>query len=211
MDARPPKPWIRSGFIATLMAVYLSLFAWLNGMGARQSPRPADVIIVLGTRAHADGQPGTSLKGRLDTALTLYRSGRAGLIATTGGRGESGVIESVVSRDYLVARGVPPQAIIGETLSHTTWENFLFIEPELQAQGVTSCLIVTDPFHMERSLAIAHELGLSAYPAPSFKGPGWRPMGMVFYTTREMGAWVKYAAMWAGRAWVRTHDGIVNK
>lgn len=153
-----------------------------------------------GARVEASGQPGPSLKARLDEALRLYQEGRAKTIVCTGGRGESGPIESEAARDYLVARGVPLPAIVLERMSHTTWENFTFAQQEMQLRGLRTCLVVTDPFHMQRCLWMATEAGLEGYPAPSFNGPAWRrPTSMVYYTTREMLAWVKYGAEHAGR------------
>lgn len=152
-----------------------------------------------GARVEADGTPGPSLRGRLEEALRLYRQGQARVVVCTGGKGESGPIESEVARDYLVQRGVPREAIVLERMSHTTWENFAFARPEMEQKGLHSCLVVTDPFHIQRCLWLASDAGLEAYPSPSFNGPAWRPRGMLYYTTREMLAWVKYAAERAGR------------
>lgn len=165
----------------------------------RTSDAKADCILVPGARAEANGQPGPSLRGRLDEALRLYQRGRSRTFVCTGGKGESGPIESEVARDYLIARGVPSDAILLERMSHTTWENFAFARPEMERKGLHSCLVVTDPFHIQRCLWMASEAGLEGYPTPSFNGPAWRPGGMLFYTTREMLAWVKYGAERAGR------------
>lgn len=104
-----------------------------------------------------------------------------------------------MAREFLAANGVPQHSIVTENMSHTTWENFVFAAQEMRRRGWRSCLVVTDPFHMQRCLTMARELGLEAYPAPSFDGPGWRLGGMLYYTNREMAAWVKYAGESAGR------------
>lgn len=190
---------IRLEFCLCLLGLYLVVFAVLNGLGSRVWRGQAECIVILGSKVEADGTPGTALTGRLELALRLYRAGVATNFATTGGRGASGSIESEAARNWLVARGVPQSNIVEEALSHTTWENLVFIAPEIRSRGWKTCLIVTDPFHMERSLMMAREIGLEVYPAPSFYGPGWRPAGMIYYSTREMGAWVKYLGQRAGR------------
>lgn len=183
-----------------LVGLYLAWFAAINGAGMRSADSSADCILVPGARVEANGQPGLSLQGRLDQAVTLFQAGRAPRIVCTGGRGESGPIEAEAARDYLVGQGVPPEAILLEGMSHTTWENFVFATQEMRAHGLRSCLVVTGPFHMQRCLWMARELDLEPRPAPSFRGPAWAPRGMLFYTSREMAAWLKYGADRLGRA-----------
>lgn len=165
----------------------------------RSDLRSVDCLFVPGARVDADGTPGASLQARLDTAAELYRSGLAKFVVCTGGRGESGAIEAQAARDYLEALGVPREAFLLEEMSHTTWENFVFALQEMRPKGLRSCLVVTDPFHMRRCLTMAQELGLEAHSAPTFDGPAWRPRGWLYYTTREIGAWLKYCAERARR------------
>ncbi len=184
-----------------LAGLYLAWFAVINGAGARSAQGKADCLLVPGAKVEADGRPGPSLRARLDHAARLFHEGRAPRVVCTGGKGESGPIEAEAARDYLIGQGVPPEAFLLEGMSHTTWENFVFASQEMRPQGIRSCLVVTDPFHMQRCLWMARELGLEALPAPSFEGPAWGPRGMLFYTSREMAAWLKYGADRAGRAW----------
>jgi len=47
---------------------------------------------------------------------------------------------------------------------------------------------------------MARELGLEAYPAPSYTGPGARqPGSLLFYSTRELAGILKYGAERLGR------------
>lgn len=194
------RRWPRREFVALLLTLYLGLFAALNCGGSRAQEERADFIIVPGARVQKDGQPGPSLHGRLEHAAELYKKGLASHIVCTGGRGDSGHLEAEASRDFLVDRGVPAEAVVLEDMSHTTWENFAFAVDETGPRGWTTCLVVTDPFHMLRCLAMAREVGLQPLAAPAFGGPGWkRPGSMVYYTTREMAAWVKYLGEAAGR------------
>jgi uncharacterized SAM-binding protein YcdF (DUF218 family) len=201
LDNLFPKRWRpRAGFLCLLLSAYAVWFFAINFLGSRSASGTADCILVPGARVDAKRQPGPSLKGRLDTAVALYGQGRASLIMCTGGRGESGPIEAEVAREYLVDQGVPKEAIRLEDMSHTTWENFVFASQQMAREGLRSCLVVTDPFHMQRCLWMAEEVGLKPLPAPSFTGPGWRhPGGMLYYTSREMAAWTKYAGERAGR------------
>ncbi len=187
--------------LAILAGLYVIALLTITVSGFGEQDEPVDCILVPGARVESTGEPGPSLRGRLERALTLYKAGRAKGIVCTGGRGESGPVESLAARDYLVARGVPVESIALEEMSHTTWENFVFAEPEMRRRKWRRCLVVTDPFHMRRCLWMATELGLQARSAPSFTGPAWRPGGWLYYTTREIGAWLKYGAERARRSW----------
>lgn len=194
--------------LAVLAALYAVALLVVTGAGVGEQDETVDCILVPGARVDSTGDPGPSLRGRLDRALGLFQAGRAKGIVCTGGRGESGPIESQAARNYLVARGVPVESIVLEEMSHTTWENFVFAEPEMSRRGWRRCLVVTDPFHMRRCLWMAAELKLEAYSAPSFTGPAWRGLGgWLYYTTREIGAWLKYSTARARRNWDDSGSG----
>lgn len=188
------------------MTVYGAGLLLITASGMRSDLRPVDCLFVPGARVDADGTPGASLQARLDTAAELYRSGLAELVVCTGGRGESGAVEAQAAREYLAAHGVPRRAVLLEEMSHTTWENFVFALQEMKSRSLRSCLVVTDPFHMPRCLTMAQELGIEAYSAPTFQGPAWKPRGWLYYTTREIGAWLKYSAERARRTFDKVMD-----
>ena len=58
-------------------------------------------------------------------------------------------------------------AMLAENQSRTTWQN-LENARELSSQfGIRSFLLVSDPLHMRRSVLMATDIGLVAYPAPT--------------------------------------------
>lgn len=185
--------------LLAFVALYVVALLVINLSGVYEHRAPVDCLLVPGARVESTGKPGPLLMARLNRAIELYQSGRARGVVCTGGRGESGPIESQSARDYLTSRGIPGEAVLLEEMSHTTWENFVFAKLEMDRRGWRSCLVVTDPFHMRRCRWMAQEVGLQAYAAPTFSGPAWRPRGLLYYSTREGGAWLKYAAERARR------------
>jgi uncharacterized SAM-binding protein YcdF (DUF218 family) len=162
-------------FVVMLILIYLVVTAvqvWLTGR--RYEPRPAGAIVVMGA-AQYNGVPSPDLASRLQEALTLWRAGDAKVIMVTGGK-ESGdrYTESGASARYLEAHGVPATDIV-EVTGRDTWEELSLAAPQLRQRGDTTVLIATDPFHEDRSLAIATEVGLVAYPSPTRTSPisGW--------------------------------------
>lgn len=180
--------------VAGLVLAWLAFAGWITWAGCETRLRPADCIVVLGARSLADGTPGASLEGRCRRALELWREGWAPVLLFTGGRGETGTVEGEVGAAWARARGVPAEALVIEDRSHTTRENLEFAAAIMRKRGWSRCLVVTDPFHIPRAMALARDAGLQADPAPTFAGPAWRKWNTwAWYTFRETFAWVKYA------------------
>lgn len=162
----------------TLLAVLLYA-GWVERQIRTQSDleqaRPADVIVVMGAAAYR-GKPSPVLKARLDHALYLYLQGISPRVATTGGAGGDPVFtEAETMRDYLVARGVPSEAIIVEAQSASTVESTAAIGEIMRRMGLRSCVLVSDGYHIFRSKRMLEERGFRVYgsPRPSVQKGTW--------------------------------------
>lgn len=183
--------------LAVIVLLWVLGMAWITWAGTRTDLRKVDCIVVLGARALADGSPGPSLRARCQRGVELWRQRWAPILLFTGGRGQSGTVEGEVGLRYALAQGVPATALHYEGSSHNTRQNFLYASQVMRIHQWHSCLLVTDPFHEPRALALAQQFGLEAYPAPTFTGPAWRNWGTWgLYTVRESLSWVKY---WSGQ------------
>lgn len=151
--------------IALLFAGGLAIDIWrYAGIVAN---RPADAALVLGA-AVLGNEPSPVLAERLRHARQLLETGQVRAIVVTGGRSpEDDLSEAEASRDWLVAEGVPADAIVLENASRTTIENLLLARPVLSQAGLQSVLIVSDPLHMRRAMLIAERMGLDAAPSPT--------------------------------------------
>jgi uncharacterized SAM-binding protein YcdF (DUF218 family) len=153
-------------FVVTLVQVWLT--------SRHYDPRPAQAIVVMGA-AQYDGVPSPDLRARLNEALLLFHQGDAGVVAVTGSK-EKGdqFTEAEAGARYLETKGVPSTAIV-EAGGDDTWQSLSDVAPMLKGRGDTKILMVTDPFHEDRSMAIASGLGLTPYPTPTQTSPitGW--------------------------------------
>lgn len=72
--------------------------------------------------------------------------------------------------------GVPAADILIEEESRNTYENILYAKRLADARGLRKVLIVSDPLHMKRAVAMAGDVGLVAEPSPtpSTRYRGWR-------------------------------------
>jgi uncharacterized SAM-binding protein YcdF (DUF218 family) len=145
---------------------------WLTSR--RDEPHPAGAIIVMGA-AQYDCVPSPDLKARLDQALMLYQRGYAHLVMVTGAkqRGDR-CTESQSGAMYLEHNGVPKADIL-QAGGDNSYENIADAEKQLAAHKAQVVLIATDPFHEDRSMAIASGLSLVPSPTPTQTSPisGW--------------------------------------
>jgi uncharacterized SAM-binding protein YcdF (DUF218 family) len=145
---------------------------WLTSR--QYDPHPAGAILVMGA-AQYNCTPSPDLQARLDQALTLYHQGYAHLIMVTGNK-EPGdrCTEAESGAMYLEAKGVPKGDIL-EAGGDTTYGNIEQAEPTLSEHDAKVVLVTTDPFHEDRSMAIASSLGLTPSPTPTQTSPirGW--------------------------------------
>lgn len=158
-------------FVITLLLVYFVVTAvqvWLTSR--RYEPRASSAIVVMGA-AEYDGTPSPDLAARLDEAEILWREHLAPTIMVTGWKQPGDVYtEAEASQRYLVNAGVPGNDIL-QAGGSDTWQSLSDAAPELLDRGDKTVLMVSDPFHEARCLAIASSLGLTAYPTPTHTSP----------------------------------------
>ena len=161
-----------------LAIVLLTAFAlWLISAGAvmlwssRDEARRANAIVVLGAAQYA-GKPSPVLRARLDHALALWQRHLAQLLILTGGTGTGDTTsEAAVGRTYAIKHGVPDTVILMETEGRTTSESMRAVAAMLEARGLQTALLVSDPFHMLRLRILARRFGFTPYTSPTRTSP----------------------------------------
>jgi uncharacterized SAM-binding protein YcdF (DUF218 family) len=169
--------WAASGVAAVVLAAYLLNVAQaIRQQSTVDEARPADIIVVLGA-AEYRGRPSPVLEARLNHALFLYLQHMAPLIVTTGGAGGDPVFtEGEVGRAYLSRRGVPSEAILVEPEGESTAYSTAAVSEMMRRRGLTSCIIVSDGYHIYRVKRMLQAQGIEVYgsPRPSQGKGGWR-------------------------------------
>ncbi|MDO4997732.1 MAG: YdcF family protein [Neisseria sp.] len=122
----------------------------------------ADVAVVLGAAAW-DVRPSPVFRERLNHAIALYQADKVEYLAFTGGTPKAGFMsEADVGKRFALKQGVRRADIVLENTSRNTYENLLNIQPILREQGWKKIVIVSDPYHLARTAAMAKDLGLNA-------------------------------------------------
>lgn len=151
-----------------------ALVLWLGAVAAWIAVGPAvagaergETAIVLGAAVIGE-RPLPVFAARLDHAARLYREGRAARVLVTGGRSpEDKLSEAAAGAAYLQALGVPAAAILLEDRSRTTRQNLANAAEVLGPDRAKPVLIVSDPLHMRRAMALAAAEGFAAQASPT--------------------------------------------
>lgn len=148
---------ISQGYIAASII----RFSYIN-----ETP-PSDVAIVLGAAVWQD-QPSPVFEQRIKHAIWLYQQGIVQKILFTGGMGEDKqYTEAEVAARYALKQGVDTHAIVLETKSKTTQQNLLYAQQIMRQQGLQHAIVVSDPLHMKRVMAIGKALNLALASSPT--------------------------------------------
>ena len=158
------------GFVSAF--VYLAVtFVQVWVAARRDQSGPAQAIVVLGA-AQFNGRPSAVLRARLDHAAELYRGGVADVVVVTGGKQPGDQFtEATAAAGYLASKGIPDSNVLRETGGRNSWESLAAAARFLKREGRTKVVLVSDPFHSARIVAIASEVGLDARSSPTRTSP----------------------------------------
>lgn len=170
------------------------------------APLPhGSVIVVLGSDVEQNGLLNIDSDERVIAGAEAWRAGAAPLVVFTGGTTKHPIsfVQATVMAGRARSLGVPASAELEEGRSQTTHENACFTAALLRERGVpldAPVVVVTEPYHLRRAVAIFARCGLAARPWPiarsyAYAGtPYWR-LRLFRQETRESLAWVKAWAL----------------
>ena len=121
-----------------------------------------DAIVVLGAPLGPDGTLSPIVLERVAAAAALWRAGGGRLVVATGGVTEGAPrAEADAMAEALGELGVP--GVLAECASRSTIDNARLTRPVLEAHGVRSLWLVTQPFHGRRSARLFRRAGFDAH------------------------------------------------
>ncbi|HZQ70495.1 MAG TPA: YdcF family protein [Terriglobales bacterium] len=178
VQRKPRSQWVPrlAGLAAILVLTY---FFGICLAIVRTANRPelhaADAVVVFGA-AEYYGRPSPVLRARLDHAYDLFQRGLAPVVITTGGAGDDPQFsEGGVGHDYLMRRGIPDSKLIAETQGSDTAQSAERVAVIMQANGMHSCVAVSDAYHVFRIRQLLQHEGVKVYTAPR---PDSRPRSL---------------------------------
>ncbi len=195
---RQKKKWMYSLGWALIILV-LSGMLWVGSLyqaiktnGDQTQPQKADCIIVMGAAVWSEGLSPV-LQARIHKAQEVYQGGYAPFMILSGGMGRHPPSEAEAMREALVMAGIDDSILILEDRATSTLENIQYSVQLMDAHGWTSAIIVTDWFHLERSMRISRDHGISVSGAPVLDTILYTDEGLrCYYVWREIGAMTLY-------------------
>jgi uncharacterized SAM-binding protein YcdF (DUF218 family) len=187
------EPSRRKKNLRIFLGVTLALLAYLtlqavsiHRFGFSDDGRSADCAIVLGAAAYHN-KPSPVFTERINQGIRLYQEERVKFIILTGGFGDGAPFaESEVALDYCLDQGVPREALLLETKSKHTQENLKEAKLVMDERGWKTALVVSDPWHLKRALAMAHSKGIDAQPSGTTSSRYESPKARAGFLLREL-------------------------
>jgi len=166
------------------------------GFGKTDYRRHADVAVVFGARAYADGRPSDALADRVRTACELYRQGLVRQLVFSGGPGDGAIHETESMRRMAIKLGVPDSAIVRDEAGLNTAATLRNTRPLLFGKPA---IAVSEFYHLPRIKLAAASAGIELLTVPA-RPAHWTRRLPLPNMIREIPAfWLYYARAVAGR------------
>lgn len=117
----------------------------------------AKTLIILGASVHTDGRLSPILQDRVDTAIDLFKKGKADRILVSGDHISDNYNEVKAIADYLKTHGISKNKLL---LDHSGLDTYDSMYRAYHIFGITDAIVVTQKFHLPRAIFIAKHLGL---------------------------------------------------
>ncbi|MGB9406214.1 MAG: YdcF family protein [Terracidiphilus sp.] len=142
--------------LITVLVMFTPVVSWwaLAYAGPIEQPK-GDVLILLSAAADDNGGISYSSYWRARQALFAWQTGGFNKIVISGGG--PGIL------NFLIAEGIPREAIIAEWRSASTRENAIETARLIQGMPGKKVLLTSD-FHMFRALRVFRKLGIEVTP-----------------------------------------------
>jgi len=124
------------------------------------SDAKADCILILGASVRANRKPSPMLLKRLERGLELYRKKAASKILVSGDNATVAYNEVKVMREWLQAKGVPPQDIFEDHAGFSTYESMYRARDVFKVKRM---IVVTQRYHLARAIYTGDALGLKVW------------------------------------------------
>lgn len=122
-----------------------------------------DCILILGAGVR-NNEPTAMLKDRLDLGIELYQAGISKRILMSGDHGRVEYDEVNTMKQYAIDAGVPSEDIFMDHAGFSTYESLYRARDIFEADTM---IIITQKYHMYRSLYDGKGLGLKVYGVAS--------------------------------------------
>lgn len=147
------------GFMIIVLTRIIFLVKAASQTFSKDNVPSKQVAIVFGAEVKKDGTPSVVLRDRVETAVTLYKSGKVEKLLMSGDNRFADYNEPESMRHYALTLGVPDADIVLDYAGRRTYDTCYRAK---EIFGVNSAVLVTQRFHLPRALFLCHSLGIDA-------------------------------------------------
>jgi vancomycin permeability regulator SanA len=144
-----------------------------------------EAALVFGAEVRANGVPSAALRNRVLAGIDLYQSGKVETLVMSGE-----VPEPVVMQALAVEVGVPEDAILLDEGGLRTYDTCY---RAINVYGYEEAIVVTQDFHLPRSLYLCHFMGIDVQGVPAREGRYWRGSTLFWNVRESLATWL---ALW---------------
>lgn len=156
--------WFLRICVLALAAVFLIAESVILFAGTASTPQDLDYIVVLGARVNGR-TPSGALCNRIQVAGEYLQDNPNTIAVLSGGQGsDESISEAQCMYKHLTAMGIDPARLILEDQSTDTSENLLYSRKFIPSDARVG--LVTNNFHIFRSLALARGIGWNVQGVP---------------------------------------------
>lgn len=119
----------------------------------------APVALVLGAGLWADGSPTPALRDRVATAVDLYKAGKVKKLLMSGDNRFVNYNEPEAMKKLAVQLGAPAEDIVLDYAGRRTYDSCYRAKEIFEVKHI---IVVTQRFHLDRSLFLCDALGVPA-------------------------------------------------
>lgn len=150
----------------------------------KENAPASPVAIVFGAGLNRDGSPSRILHDRVQTAVDLYFSGKVQKLLMSGDNSTLDYNEPGAMLDFALELGVPREDIVLDYAGRRTYDTCYRAK---EIFGVNQAILVTQEYHLPRSLVTCSALGIQVSGVPADIG-FYRPSSMYRFVLREIPA-----------------------
>jgi len=169
------------GLVGLILPRLITTMYAVDRIFQKESALPEGIAIVFGAGLRRDGTPTPILRDRVQTAASLYLSGKVEKLLMSGDGQMEGYNEPEAMRQFALSLGVPNEAITLDFAGSRTYDTCYRAKTVF---GVKSALLVTQKFHLPRALFLCNALGLEALGVEANNRQFWRG-SMLVWNVRE--------------------------
>jgi vancomycin permeability regulator SanA len=176
----------RTASAVILLFVFALFYVWnVNSFSEdKLQPKKYKYGLIPGAAVYSKGRPSPIFEARIRKAFELIKKGKVEKLVLTGGNAPGEISEAEAAYKFLVRLGVKPAKLIVENETSATTEQIKFLKNDLvKADLEKDILVISDGFHLSRTLQICKFFNLNARGVSSDYSLSFEKT--VFYRSRE--------------------------